>query len=217
MWDLAQQMLKGMPSGTPQNFGQSLQNLAQRSTPNNMVRGIPTNFPEQLASLLGLRRRAEGGPVEAGEAYLVGEAGPEAVIPEQNGGSGNLDMEGAQTQIDSIVDEVIAEIEARGISLLGADGSMSPEALKVFIEVLQSKVPTEEENLDSIAQQIGGGQTPAPGSDPMMSGVMSGAGGSNNAPILDSLGGTGAPAPDMTGATPSGPDDIQALLAALGG
>ncbi len=172
----------------------------------------------QLAAMLGIPGRASGGPVAAGQPYVVGEQGPEVVVPQESGtvvpnqnGTGAI-----ESQVSSIIDEVIAMAQERGIPLLGPDGNMSPEALSLFIEVLQSKAPTGTDSLDPMSEQMGGGPTPNPGPDPLMGAIGSGAGGSNNAPMLDALGG-GAMAPDITGATPSGPDDIQALLAALGG
>ncbi|MDY0015845.1 MAG: hypothetical protein RBS13_06505, partial [Bacteroidales bacterium] len=83
-------------------------------------------------------------------------------------------------------------------------------------EILQSKTAGGTDALDPMAEQMGGGPTPNPGSDPLMGAIGSGAGGSNNVPILDGLN-QGASAPNMPSGTPSGPDDIQSLLAALGG
>jgi hypothetical protein len=179
------------------------------------------SMPPELAAMLGIPGRAAGGPVEAGQPYVVGEEGPEVMVPDQSGdiipnpGSvgGASEIEG---QVSTIIDEVIRIAEERGISLLGPDGNMSPEAISIFIEVLQGSIPSQEAGMDPLASQIGGGTTPEPGSDPLVGGMMSGAGGGAGAPMLDGLGG-GAMSPDMTGGTPSGPDDIQALLAALGG
>lgn len=172
----------------------------------------------QLAAMLGIPGRASGGPVAAGQPYVVGEQGPEVVVPQESGTVvPNQNSTGAiESQVSSLIDEVIAMAQERGIPLLGPDGNMSPEALSLFIEVLQSKAPTGTDSLDPMAEQMGGGPTTNPGYDPLMGAIGSGAGGSNNAPMLDALGG-GAMAPDITGSTPSGPDDIQALLAALGG
>jgi phage-related minor tail protein len=49
--------------------------------------GLLDNAAGQLGSLLGgvLGQRAEGGPVMAGERYLVGERGPEVFTPGQAG------------------------------------------------------------------------------------------------------------------------------------
>jgi hypothetical protein len=47
--------------------------------------GVGTNL---LGSLLGLPGRATGGPVAPGQAYVVGERGPELFVP---GGTGRID------------------------------------------------------------------------------------------------------------------------------
>lgn len=183
----------------------------------------PQGMPPELAALLNIPGRAGGGPVAPGEPYMVGEQGPELMVPDQAGtivpnpaspaGGGH----GLEAQVESLIDQVIQIVEERGIPLLGPDGNMSPEALSIFIEVLQSQAAAGGGHLDPMAEQMGGGPMPDPGSDPIMGSMMSGAGGSGGAPMVDDLGSPGAMAPDMTGATPSGPDDIQALLAALGG
>lgn len=175
-----------------------------------------------LAQLLGIPGRAAGGPVEAGQPYMVGEEGPEVVVPHESGavlpnpGSPSGEAAGIEGQVSALIDEVIQVVQERGIPLLGPDGNMSPEALSVFIEILQSKTAGGTDALDPMAEQMGGGPTPNPGSDPLIGAIGSGAGGSNNVPILDGLN-QGASAPNMPSGTPSGPDDIQALLAALGG
>ena len=198
----------GMPQGGP------------TGAPQGGPAGMPQGMPPQLAALLKIPGRAEGGPVSAGQPYVVGEKGPEVVVPDQSGtvipNGETSDPSAIDAQIDTLIDEVLQIVEERGIPLLGPDGNMSPEALNVFIEVLQGKVAARGDGLDPMAEQIGGGPTPEPGADPLMGGIMSGAGGSNGAPMLDGLN-SGAPAPAITGATPSGPDDIQALLSALGG
>ena len=48
--------------------------------------GIGTSL---IGSLLGLPGRATGGPVAPGQAYVVGERGPELFVP--NGGGGRID------------------------------------------------------------------------------------------------------------------------------
>ena len=40
---------------------------------------------DRISNIFGIESRQEGGPVEAGQPYLVGEAGPEIIIPEQSG------------------------------------------------------------------------------------------------------------------------------------
>ena len=40
---------------------------------------------DRISNIFGIESRQEGGPVEAGKPYLVGEAGPEIIIPEQSG------------------------------------------------------------------------------------------------------------------------------------
>ena len=39
----------------------------------------------RISNIFGIEAREEGGPIEAGKPYLVGEAGPEIIIPEQSG------------------------------------------------------------------------------------------------------------------------------------
>lgn len=186
-------------------------------------------MPPELAGLLGplmqgggggmppIPGRAEGGPVDAGQPYMVGEQGPELMVPETGGEIVPNDELGGdpEAQLDSIIDQVMQTIEERGIDLLGPDGKLSAEALQVFMEILEGMSPAMEPEGDPLMQQMGGGPTPEPGADPLMADIMSGAGGGGGAPMPD-MGGGGM-APDITGETPGGPDDISALLAALGG
>jgi hypothetical protein len=44
---------------------------------------VPVRFQGQ--DLVGFQKRAKGGPVRAGEPYIVGEEGPELVVPSQSG------------------------------------------------------------------------------------------------------------------------------------
>jgi hypothetical protein len=44
---------------------------------------VPVRFQGQ--GLVGFEKRAKGGPVRAGEPYIVGEEGPELVVPSQSG------------------------------------------------------------------------------------------------------------------------------------
>lgn len=178
----------------------------------------------QIAQLLGIPGRADGGPVEAGRPYVVGEEGPEVMVPNASGAilpndaiGADMATDGIDSQVSSLIDELIQEAQDRGIPLLGPDGNISPEAIALFIQLLQSKAPAQTSQLDPLASQIGGGQIPEPGSDPLMGTVGSGAGGSNDVPILDGLNSGSSISPDITGSTPSGPDDIEALLASLGG
>ena len=161
--------------------------------------------------------RAMGGPVAEGEPYMVGEQGPEVMVPETNGTI--IPNEGTvgnpEAQLDSIIDQVMQIIEERGVNLLSPDGKLSAEALQVFMEVIEGMSSTLEPEGDPLMQQMGGGAAPEPGSDPLMAGIMSGAGGGGDAPMPSMMG--GGMAPDVTGETPGGPDDIQSLLAALGG
>lgn len=50
--------------------------------------GVPNGglFGSALMGLLGMEKRAEGGPVTAGVPYLVGERGPELFVPRMDGG-----------------------------------------------------------------------------------------------------------------------------------
>lgn len=47
--------------------------------------GIGGLFSNAIGSLLGLPGRATGGPVSPGQAYLVGERGPEVFVPTSSG------------------------------------------------------------------------------------------------------------------------------------
>ena len=49
------------------------------------VGGLKVGGYQVLDSTLEDRKREHGGPVEAGKAYIVGEAGPEVVIPKSDG------------------------------------------------------------------------------------------------------------------------------------
>ena len=40
---------------------------------------------ERIADIFGIVKRQQGGPVEAGQPYLVGEQGPELIVPNQSG------------------------------------------------------------------------------------------------------------------------------------
>lgn len=162
--------------------------------------------------------RAMGGPVAEGEPYMVGEQGPEVMVPETDGEiipNKELGVGDPEAQLDSIIDQVMQTIEERGVDLLGPDGKLSAEALQIFMEVIEGMSSTQEPIGDPLTQQMGGGETPDPSTDPVMAGIMSGAGGGGGAPMPDMAG--GGMAPDVTGETPGGPDDISALLAALGG
>ena len=71
-----------------------------------------------------IEAREEGGPVNAGQPYLVGENGPELIIPDQDG----TVIPSANTQAETAVDQLLAEARAssyiapqQGSSLPGAD------------------------------------------------------------------------------------------------
>jgi hypothetical protein len=60
-----------------------LQQLTRERTARIRVDALAGSFP--IFGVLGLPTRAEGGPVAAGQPYLVGEEGPEIVIPKGAG------------------------------------------------------------------------------------------------------------------------------------
>jgi hypothetical protein len=60
-----------------------LQQLTRERTARIRVDALAGSFP--IFGVLGLPTRAEGGPVAAGQPYLVGEEGPEIVIPKNAG------------------------------------------------------------------------------------------------------------------------------------
>jgi hypothetical protein len=60
-----------------------LQQLSRERTAKIRVDALAGSFP--IFGVLGLPTRAEGGPVAAGRPYLVGEEGPEIVIPKNAG------------------------------------------------------------------------------------------------------------------------------------
>ena len=55
-----------------------------------------------------IQARQEGGPVNAGQPYLVGEDGPELIIPDQDG----TVIPSANTQAEAAVDQLLAEAAA---------------------------------------------------------------------------------------------------------
>lgn len=190
--------------------------------------GMPSGLEGLLGPMMGaagggapmppIPGRAAGGPVSEGQPYMVGEMGPEVMVPETDGEIIPNDAMGGnnpEAQLDSIIDQVMMLIEERGVNLLGPDGKLSAEALQIFMEVIEGMATSLEPAGDEMMQQMGGGATPDPSADPLMAGIMSGAGGGGGAPMPDMTG--GGMAPDITGETPGGPDDIQSLLAALGG
>jgi hypothetical protein len=68
--------------GDPSNFGPtgaSAQNLDASGAP---VSGQDTRMFNESTPIQG---RADGGPVNAGQPYVVGERGPEVIIPQSNG------------------------------------------------------------------------------------------------------------------------------------
>ena len=99
------------------------------------------------------------------------------------------------------------------------NGQITPAALQFFMQMPTGKTSQQSPQMDPMAAQMGGGQPPAgnAGIDPIMAQMMSGAGGTNNAPSVGGKPlGTGGSAPEITGATPTGPQSIADLLKALG-
>jgi hypothetical protein len=47
--------------------------------------GLPQGGMEQMIRSAQIAGRAEGGPIQQGQPYVVGEKGPEVIIPNQNG------------------------------------------------------------------------------------------------------------------------------------
>jgi hypothetical protein len=62
-----------------------LQEVAREFIKTYMIKGMVTNISTGLGNLFGLEPRANGGPVTAGQSYLVGERGAEVFVPTQSG------------------------------------------------------------------------------------------------------------------------------------
>lgn len=62
-----------------------LQEVAREFVKTYMIKGMVTNISTGLGNLFGLEPRANGGPVTAGQSYLVGERGAEVFVPTQSG------------------------------------------------------------------------------------------------------------------------------------
>ena len=60
---------------------------ATQSTRNTAEKEIRAKYAEKIAQIvpLGIEMREKGGPVKAGRPYLVGERGPELIVPDING------------------------------------------------------------------------------------------------------------------------------------
>ena len=213
------------PQGAPQMPPQG----APQMPPQGAPQGGKAPLPPQLMQMLAQAQpRAAGGPVAPGNPYLVGEKGAELFVPEQPGtvlpnsgpqGAPQGGSAGGMGGLDALITQVIQLMKEKGIPLMTPNGQISPAALQFFMQMLTGKTSQQSPQMDPMAAQMGGGQPPAgnAGINPIMAQMMSGAGGTNGAPALGSkpLGG-GGPAPDVTGATPTGPQSIADLLKALG-
>jgi hypothetical protein len=92
----------GLPSTVAPNMAQQAPSMQQNTSPGSPAlpqEGMPQdpNQPQQIdpqSAAQGMNRgietqqieaRAAGGPVNAGQPYLVGELGPEVIVPQNNG------------------------------------------------------------------------------------------------------------------------------------
>ena len=67
------------------DYGTRREKEANFLNPQMPIRKPETNIPRFVETNIPIVARAEGGPVNAGQPYLVGEEGPELVIPKQDG------------------------------------------------------------------------------------------------------------------------------------
>ena len=224
-----QQLLKtASPTGNNAGFLGPAQPKPQ-GMPQGAPQGGKAPLPPQLMQMLAQAQpRAAGGPVAPGNPYLVGEKGAELFVPEQPGtvlpnsgpqGAPQGKPAGGMGGLDALITQVIQLLKEKGIPLMTPNGQISPAALQFFMQMLTGKTSQQSPQMDPMAAQMGGGQPPAgnAGIDPIMAQMMSGAGGTNNAPSVGGKPlGTGGSAPEITGATPTGPQSIADLLKALG-
>ena len=213
------------PQGMPQQAPQGMPQQAPQGMPQQ---GKPQLPPQLMQMLAQAQPRAAGGPVAPGNPYLVGEKGAELFVPEQPGtvlpnsgpqGAPQGGSAGGMGGLDALITQVIQLMKEKGIPLMTPNGQISPAALQFFMQMLTGKTSQQSPQMDPMAAQMGGGQPPAgnAGINPIMAQMMSGAGGTNNAPAVGAKPlGTGGPAPEITGATPTGPQSIADLLKALG-
>ena len=216
------------PQGAPQGMPQGMPQGAPQGMPQGKPQGAPQLPPQLMQMLAQAQPRAAGGPVAPGNPYLVGEKGAELFVPEQPGtvlpnsgpqGAPQGKPAGGMGGLDALITQVIQLLKEKGIPLMTPNGQISPAALQFFMQMLTGKTSQQSPQMDPMAAQMGGGQPPAgnAGIDPIMAQMMSGAGGTNNAPSVGGKPlGTGGSAPEITGATPTGPQSIADLLKALG-
>jgi hypothetical protein len=55
------------------------------STGGAVEKALGKSWVEAMGKIKDLQKRAKGGPVKAGKPYLVGEEGPEIVVPKEDG------------------------------------------------------------------------------------------------------------------------------------
>jgi len=85
---------------------------------------VDSKINELKGKLTSLEGRALGGPISAGEPYLVGEAGPEVIVPSQNGtvipnGFGiNINVEnrigilaGSELAMDTLAKKIVTQAD----------------------------------------------------------------------------------------------------------
>ena len=94
-----------------------------------------------LGSVIGGLFRANGGPVKAGQPYIVGERQAELFVPNRSG----TILPSVPTGGDSITNIVIVSVDASGSSVQG-DGAMSQQLGETIALVVQETIVREKRN-----------------------------------------------------------------------
>ena len=94
-----------------------------------------------MGSVIGGLFRANGGPVKAGQPYIVGERQAELFVPNRSG----TILPSVPTGGDSITNIVNVSVDASGSSVQG-DGAMSQQLGETIALVVQETIVREKRN-----------------------------------------------------------------------